>query len=88
MYENYGKDIDCHAKNERSFRMACLHGHSNIAKYLVKQSNVDIHADDDFAIISACQIGDLDLAGWIFKLDEFSIIPNPIFICSLHTALC
>jgi hypothetical protein len=55
--------------SEHSFVSACESGRIAVAQYLLSLGGVDIHGDEDEAMATAVENGDLDTARFLFQLD-------------------
>ena len=76
-------DLDIHTEEDEAFRLACLHGHFDVARWLVDyatsiESPVDIHAKEDLAFRSACFYGHIEVARWL--VDYATSIESPVDI--------
>jgi ankyrin repeat protein len=61
------KSLDIHSFKEHSFRVACEHGHLDIAQWLFSLDDINLHALDDYAFRWACKMGHLELAQWLHQ---------------------
>jgi hypothetical protein len=73
-YETNELKIDIHAQNDSAFIGACVHGHIDIAKYLIElasqnRGSIDIYNRNHEAFTGACEKGYLDTAQWLASLD-------------------
>ena len=84
-----------HAESDFAFQLACMHGHLEVAQWLVNyvvsiKSPIDIHAESDFAFRWACWAGHLDLAQRqvvgekLHRIDGHLVLPDkPADACDL-----
>ena len=70
LFEMIMKDLD-HNKAKSLFLKSCKKGALSIAKELLKSNpNIDIHAEDEKAFRYACYEDNLEVAQWIWQLDQ------------------
>jgi hypothetical protein len=62
--------------NELAFISACLNGYIEIAKWLVYDHQVDIHANNEDAFIFACGNGHVEIANWLVQDRQADIHVN------------
>jgi hypothetical protein len=59
--------------NELAFISACESGHIEIAKWLVYDHQVNIHADNELAFRWACSNGHVEIANWLVQDHQVDI---------------
>ena len=67
------KEIVSQYDNYLLFRLACKFGHFDIAKLLVKTSNIDIHAENEDAFRMACKNNHILIVEWLWKISNKNI---------------
>ena len=54
----------------KRFVKACLYGNMNKVKYLIKNYDINIHVDDEYAFRIACLNGHLELVKYLISLEQ------------------
>ncbi len=68
-YLNSNPSIDISAGNENAFCQACIHGHLEVAKWLLEtKPNINIGICKNFSFHYACRFEHLEIAQWIYSL--------------------
>jgi len=68
LYEKY--NVDVHENNEEVFRVSCMNGHLEVAKWLYGlDGKINIHYNNEEAFIDGCYSGDLEVVKWLYGLD-------------------
>src|SRR6056297_1461905 len=73
LYIDHSNVIDIHYNDEEAFRLSCLYGHIEIAKWLIQLGHeegrpIDIHARYESAFCFSCGNGNLEVAKWLIQL--------------------
>ena len=54
--------------NDKAFSGSCSYGHLETAKWLYSLGGIDIHADNDFAILKSHEYNQLEVIKWLCSI--------------------
>lgn len=75
-------DINWKEKISECFRWSCIHGHLDVAKWLVSiDASIDIHKDNEYIFRWCCRWGYLNVIMWLCTLcDKYRIYVSDHYI--------